>query len=108
MTTVGVLVATVSALVGYLFSELRHRREIGVKIIEIAVGILAGEPDKNEGLRKWAVDALARYAEKAKVPLSEDAQNALREKALPVLVFGTGTGTARAGSSAQAKSAISD
>jgi hypothetical protein len=86
MTTVYVLIA---AVVGYWFNELRHRREMGVKIVEIAVGILAGEPDKNKGLRNWAVDALAHYANKAKVPLTEEAKSALRDKPLPLPVTST-------------------
>jgi hypothetical protein len=39
-------------------------REIDVKMIEIAVGILSQEPKPNIApAREWAVDVIARYAE---------------------------------------------
>ena len=51
-------------------------------MIEVAVGILAAEPDKTKGLRNWAVDTLAHYSKD--VELTDEAKNALREKPLPV------------------------
>ena len=64
-------------------------------MIEVAVGILAAEPDKTKGLRNWAVDTLAHYSKD--VELTDEAKNALREKPLPVYadaVF-TATGVGR-------------
>ena len=66
-----------------------------IKMIEVAVGILAAEPDKTKGLRNWAVDTLAHYSKD--VELTDEAKNALREKPLPVYadaVF-TATGVGR-------------
>ncbi len=106
MTGVWMLIA---ALAGYWFNELRHRREMGVKIIEIAVGILAEEPDKNKGLRRWAIGALEHYAEKANVPLNKEARDDLEGEALPVFTYFVEPAcTIRVGSSPQASSAISD
>ena len=48
-----------------------------IKMIEVAVGILAAEPDKTKGLRNWAVHS-------KDVELTDEAKNALREKPLPV------------------------
>ena len=48
-----------------------------IKMIEVAVGILAAEPDKTKGLRNWAVHS-------KDVELTDEANNALREKPLPV------------------------
>jgi hypothetical protein len=49
----------IGLFIGYYFNELRHRREIGVKMIEIALGVLSEKPDQNKpGLRKWAVKVL--------------------------------------------------
>lgn len=88
MTTA--ILALIGALVGYWVNELRHRREIGVKLIEIALGILAGKPEENKPLRDWAVEVLAHYSREVKVPLSEEAKNALRTERLPVFVDAVG------------------
>jgi hypothetical protein len=85
------IVGLVAAWLGYLFNELRHRREMGVKMIEIALGILAGKPDENKPLRDWAVDVLEHYSKEAEVPLGKQAKDALRDKALPV-IFDAATG----------------
>jgi hypothetical protein len=72
--------------------------EIGVKMIEIALGVLAGEPDKNEpaktkALREWAVKILALYSP-SKAPLTEQAKSALLDYPLPVAttIFDPGSG----------------
>ena len=46
-------------------------------MIEVAVGILAAEPDKKNGHRNWAVDKLAHKSKD--VELTDEAKNALRE-----------------------------
>jgi hypothetical protein len=76
------LIGLASAALGYIFNEIRHQREIRVKMIEIAVGILAADLDKTKGLRNWAVDTLAHYSRD--VPLTDDAKTALRSNPLPV------------------------
>jgi hypothetical protein len=51
---VGLVSAVVSALVSAGIAYLSHRELLGVKMVEIAVGILAHEPDaKNKALRAW-------------------------------------------------------
>lgn len=88
------IVGLVAAWLGYLFNELRHRREMGVKMIEIALGILARKPDENKPLREWAVKALAHYSKEAEVPLDEQAQRALLDNPLPFpsVIFDAATG----------------
>jgi len=70
---------------------------MGVKMIEIALGILvAGKPDENKPLREWAVKALAHYSKEAEVPLDENAQRALVDNPLPFtfasVIFDAATG----------------
>jgi hypothetical protein len=69
---------------------------MGVRMIEIALGILAGKPDENKALREWAVKILALYSPK-KAPLTEQAKNALRDSPLPVstITFDAATGARR-------------
>lgn len=62
MTLTGLAFGLFTAWLGYWYSERQHRREmavrqteIGVKMIEIALGVLSDEPDKNKPLREWAV-----------------------------------------------------
>jgi hypothetical protein len=71
------LISLVAAALGY------DRREMGVKMIEVAVGILAAEPDKTKGLRGWAVKVLDHYSEA--VPLGAEEKEALRDRPLPVV-----------------------
>jgi hypothetical protein len=84
------LIGFFAAALGYIFNEIRHQREIRVKMIEVAVGILAAEPDKTKGLRNWATDTLAHYSKD--VRLDEEAKAALRDQPLPTYadaVFGS-------------------
>src|SRR4051812_40566245 len=75
-----IIVALLSAFVGSAVTYLMHRREMGVKMSEVAIGILRAKPDENtRALRDWAVDVLAHYA-KHHVPLKAE----LRSKPLPV------------------------
>jgi hypothetical protein len=75
------LIGLFAAALGYIFNEIRHQREIRVKMIEVAVGILAAEPDKTKGLRNWAADTLAHYSKD--VRLTDEAKAALRDRPLP-------------------------
>ena len=80
----GALITGLVALIGsFLIYKSRHR-EIDVKMIEIALGILSEKPipDTKEPLRDWAVKILMNYSKD--VPLDNDAQAALRSKPLPV------------------------
>ena len=75
------LIGLFAAALGYIFNEIRHQREIRVKMIEVAVGILAADPDKTKGLRSWAADTLAHYSKD--VQLTDEAKAALRDRPLP-------------------------
>jgi len=104
------LIGLASAALGYIFNEIRHQREIRVKMIEIAVGILAADLDKTKGLRNWAVDTLAHYSRD--VPLTDDAKTALRSNPLPVFadaVFSSaGRGHMRGGGAVGASGELSE
>ncbi|WP_128292029.1 hypothetical protein [Afifella aestuarii] len=72
-------ISAVSAIIGGLIvavpSYLTRDRELDVKMVEIAVGILAQEPKENIApARKWAVDVIAQYS---RVALSPEVRNAL-------------------------------
>jgi hypothetical protein len=59
-----------------------HQEDTGVKMVEIAIGIVSAEPKpQNKPLRQWAVKVLTKYAP-ADVPLGEAAQALLFENAL--------------------------
>jgi hypothetical protein len=73
----------VGAVIGFLFGEFRHRREMSVKMIEIALGILRDKPQpENKALREWAVKILALNSPK-EAPLSAEAQRAMLDNPLP-------------------------
>jgi len=71
------------AVIGYIFADIRHGREMAVKMIEIALGILSGKPDENRALRDWAVKILALHSPK-QAPLTEEAKRTLLDRPLPV------------------------
>lgn len=62
-------------------------RQMDVKMVEIAVGILSKEPKDNIApAREWAVDVIDHYAQ---VPLTPEARSALiNNKAVNVLGWG--------------------
>ena len=103
---VGLVSAVVSALVSAGIAYLSHRQLLGVKMVEIAVGILAHEPDaKNKALRAWATSILAHYSPTA-VPITKEARDELRGRRLPVIVeaVGRAVGSSRAKGVAEIKS----
>ena len=65
------MIAAGSGLVGVAIGSWltwTGHREMDIKMIEVAVGILAAEPDKTKGLRNWAVDTLAHYSKDVELP----------------------------------------
>jgi len=83
----------IGALVGGLIvaggNYLVTKREAEVKMIEIAVGILAAKPDESiKPARAWAVDVLDRYSRD--VRLSDEVKRALLDHPLPVRPVGVG------------------
>ena len=93
LTLFGVLFAAVCGLIGVLIgqwlNERRHRRDVAVKLIDVAVGILSTEVRKDDALRAWAVSLLARYANEVGMPLGDDAQRDLRDSRLPITYANT-------------------
>jgi hypothetical protein len=99
----GVLFAAVFGLIGVLvgqwLNERRHRRDISVKLIDVALGILSGPVRKDDVLREWSVKLLAHYAKEVGMPLGEDAKRDLRDSRLPITyanTVGMAVGTKRA------------
>jgi hypothetical protein len=65
---VGLIGVLIGSWITSYFNEQRHKREIGVKMIEIALGVLSQKPDENRPLRGWAANVLDKYAKEAGVP----------------------------------------
>jgi hypothetical protein len=81
------VIAGVSAAIGavagpYLTSRVEYftrNREMDIKMVEIAVGILRADDKKEPGVapaRAWAADVIDRYSQ---VPLSAEARKSLIE-----------------------------
>ena len=88
------LVGLIGVLIGSGITYLTHREGLGVKMIEIAIGLLAEKPDPStKVLRDWAVDILAHYSRA--VPLSAEAKDELRKRALPITLEAVGITTGR-------------
>jgi hypothetical protein len=89
------VVSIVVVLLKVYVNDITNRRIIEAKMIEVAVGVLAQEPENGtQPAREWAVDIIERYSD---VPLNSAARRALIEhRALDsrtITLFGTGTGT---------------
>ena len=70
-------------LIGYWLNGIRHKREMAVKMIEIALGILTAKPEpENKALREWAVNILVLNSPK-EAPLSAGAKQAMLSRPLP-------------------------
>ena len=70
-----------------LFGYLGTNREMDVKMVEIAVGILAKEPtDPIKPVREWAVDVLSEYSDVSLSPLARAAllENPIEIDTLPI------------------------
>lgn len=85
----GVLFTAVVGLIGVLVGQWlegrRHRRDVAVKMIDVALGILAGDVRKDDELRKWAVDLLAYYSKQVGKPLDDKAQDVLAKSRFPIM-----------------------
>jgi hypothetical protein len=83
------LISAATGVVGALFGYAAADREASVKMIEVAVGILAAKPEGNiKPARKWAVDIINHYSD---VKLPEDVKAALLDNPLPVARWDTGS-----------------
>ena len=67
--TMGFLFATIAvrvliAFLGHTVANAEKEREIGVRYVELALGILSTAPkgDKDVALRHWATDVLSYYS----------------------------------------------
>lgn len=85
----GVLFATIAvpllvAILGSMFANAAKEREIGVRYVELAIGILTAEPKGDSiALRIWATDVLSHYSE---VALSAQAKKVLEQQRLELTV----------------------
>ena len=63
-----------------------QEKELSVKYLEIATGILSQEPKKTPpSLRDWAIDIIKHYSKE--VPLTDHAVNELKYYSLPTKKF---------------------
>jgi hypothetical protein len=77
-----ILIPVVLGVAGYFINSSIKEKEIKLKYIEIAVGILQNDPSEDkEGLRLWAIDIIQKQA---LIPLSQKAIDELKRSALPV------------------------
>ena len=82
------MIAIVIALVGWCInSTLQSReialknREVNVKLVEVAVGILQTKPDDaHKDTRMWAIEVMKKYSE---IPFSPEAIQELKTNSLP-------------------------
>jgi len=82
-TLIGAALGSIAAALGSWLTYRSRHRELDVKMIELAVGLLTQKPeDSTMPLRNWAVDLLDHYSE---VKLSPETKAALRQNALPEL-----------------------
>jgi hypothetical protein len=80
-------------LAGAIVSYFNNRREIGAKMIGLAVKVLSEDPADQPALRDWAAKLLAYYSP---IKLDEEAQRELRDKFLVVEAQGEARGSSRA------------
>jgi hypothetical protein len=68
-------------LLGNAFNAATKEKEVRIKTVEIAIDVLAKDPDKSTPfLRDWAIDVVDSYSG---IPLSAKARDELRRIALP-------------------------
>jgi hypothetical protein len=76
-TIPAVIVALATGALGAVLGYMSSNREMDVKMVEIAVGILSQEPQDNIALaRQWAVDVISHYSEDGVKP-SQEVRDAL-------------------------------
>ena len=74
-----VLIPVVIAIIGHAYTGALKQNEIGVRYVELAVGILAEQPKPDSqhlAVRKWAIEIINFYSA---VPLSGSAIEELQE-----------------------------
>jgi len=75
-----ILVPLAVGLAGHWVSAALTEKEVKMRYVELAIGILKEKPDEAAaGLREWAVKVLESYSP---VPIPEEARKALRQKTL--------------------------
>lgn len=79
-----ILIPIVIAVVSQSYTSALKQNEIGVRYVELAIGILRVPPEESpERLRAWAIDVVNSYSE---VPLPEGALLELKEYQLNVFL----------------------
>ena len=69
--------------VGIIINTSLQNRELDLRYVQLAVGILQAEPtEDSQHLRNWATDIINVYSE---IDLNEDAKNELRQKQLIIV-----------------------
>jgi hypothetical protein len=94
-----VAIPVLVAFFGSLTNTAIKDKDVGARMVEIAVGILKEDPKKENketpSLRQWAIDIIKEYSE---VELSAEVEKELRKTSLPKeIILGTwklGTATA--------------
>jgi hypothetical protein len=76
-----VAVPVALGLVGNAFNSATKEKDVRIKTVEIAIGVLSQDPNKSTPfLRDWAIDVVDSYSG---IPFSEKARDELRRNALP-------------------------
>jgi hypothetical protein len=73
------IVAIIAAIwFGQIISSSIKNRELSLKYVQVAVGILSSEPSEDtKHLRSWAADIINEYSD---IKLNEEAKEELRKK----------------------------
>ncbi len=95
-----IAIPLVLAYFGHLTNVSLKEKDLGVRMVELAVGILKEDPQedktKTPNLRQWAIDIIDEYSKKVK--LTKDIKEELKEQPLPKTVtFGGETSTMTVG-----------
>jgi hypothetical protein len=76
LVTASLMIPLVVAYLGNAVSKDQKDKEIGVRYVELAVGILRTEPNpQTKSLREWAVSVIDHYSQ---VPLPKEARDELQ------------------------------
>jgi hypothetical protein len=76
-----IAIPIVLAISGYIIDSTIKEKELGLKYVEVAVGILKSKPNsETNALREWAISIIQRHSS---IPLSTEAIKELENVALP-------------------------
>ena len=79
------MAALLGGFAGSWIEHTSRERELNIKMIELAIGLLKEEPNGPlKPARDWAVGVISKYAKNEGDPLSEDALEALKSEKVDV------------------------